>query len=192
MTGWSVCKSSRTSHKDQLPSAAAHSVFYLPETTVIPLEAVVHGSPLPFFAVTLVVAEVKWVINNLKCCYKNQFSKAPVDLQWFFHFCRKNYAFVEAPRQRDSGLPQELSCSPRDPLSAAGHLYVLQTARRYVLPAGPSRQGAARPCLLLSPANRHCLMPEVTVPGNLLWGLALLTSANRAISRVAVTFPVFK
>lgn len=101
--------------------------------------------------------------------------KAPVDLQWFSHLCRKNDAFVEESHQRNSGLPREFSYSPRDSLSAAGHLYILQTARRYVLPAALSPHGAARRCRLLSAASGHCSVTEVTMPGNFLRDLALLT-----------------
>lgn len=71
---------------------------------------------------------------------------APTDLHWFSHLCRKNGAFVEASHRGDSGLPQEFSCPPRDPLSAAGHRHFLQTASRCVLTAGRAPQGSVAAC----------------------------------------------
>lgn len=53
---WQADQSSITSHKNLTQGPAAHSVFYLPEVSAVPLEAVLHGSHLQIFAVTLVVA----------------------------------------------------------------------------------------------------------------------------------------
>lgn len=79
-----------------VPSTAAHSAFYLPQDSAIPSEAVVHASPLPFFAVALLVGEVGRVINDLKCCYKNQFSKCFKGSHWspvVLPFMQKKWCF---------------------------------------------------------------------------------------------------
>lgn len=44
-------------YRDQIPSTAPHSSFYLPEVSAVLSETVVQGSLLPVFAVILALAE---------------------------------------------------------------------------------------------------------------------------------------
>lgn len=132
----------------RFPAQQPTQLFYLPEVSAVLSEAVVQRSPLPVFAVMLVLAEGGWVIIDLKnVVTKISFQsvlKARIDLQRFSHLCRKNDAFLEATHWRDSSLPEEFSYPPRSVLSAAGYLHILQTTSRYILPAGLGPRGAAK------------------------------------------------